>query len=61
MSEVDTTPWRLAILEASSQDYKQRLEHQARLNTVLVEQNAVLINRNTALEKQLAAKEQPHD
>ncbi len=57
MSEVDTTPWKLATSEASARDYKQRLEHQARLNTVLVEQNAVLINRNTALEKQLAAHE----
>lgn len=54
MSEVDTTDWRLAVAEKSLQEYKDKFQKQCELNRVFINQNALLIERNTALEKQIA-------
>ncbi len=50
---------QVAALKAELEALKQRHAHQCRLNTTLVEQNALLIRRNTALEKQLKNEPAP--
>jgi hypothetical protein len=51
---------QLSLIKKELLTLKEKYAHQCRLNVTLVNQNAFLIERNTALEKKLEEQARPH-